>query len=152
MANTDGGIVLIGIAPRSGHIQGKRPFPGGRPCLSGSPADLPPLVLPYRNLAGGHARVLQVLVPAGLPHLYSLGGRYLWREGFRNSPLPAEQLRRKLMERGLLQFEERLPQGASLDDLDPLQVEAYARAYQSALRLEEGAGTDRSRSWCSAAA
>lgn len=139
MANTDGGIVLIGISPRSGHIQGvsDSSLAVDRVFQAAMLAS-PPLVLPLPQvLRDGSARVLEVLIPAGLPHLYSLGGRYLWREGFRNNPMPAEQLRRKLMERGLLQFEERLPQGASLDDLDPLQVEVYAHAYQSALRLEE---------------
>ena len=145
MANTDGGIVLIGIAPQSRHIQGvSDPILAIDRVFQAALLASPPLVLPLPQvLREGSARVLQVLVPAGLPHLYSLGGRYLWREGSRNNPLPAEQLRSKLMERGLLQFEERLPQGASLDDLDPLQVEAYARAYQSALRLEQGEpGTD----------
>jgi ATP-dependent DNA helicase RecG len=42
------------------------------------------------------------------------------------------------MERGLLQFEQSLPLGASLDDLDQIQVEAYARAYLSALKIEPG--------------
>ena len=61
----------------------------------------------------------------GLPHVYSLDGRYLGREGAQTNPLSARRLRALLVERGAVQFESRLPLDATLDDLDPLQVQAY---------------------------
>ena len=76
MANGSGGVVLLGISPRAGRIQG----------LSDPQAVLdhifqaavlvdPPLVLPLpqvRHTASGP--VVLVQVPMGLPHVYSLEG------------------------------------------------------------------------------
>ena len=133
MANTpglpNGGIVLVGIAPRSAHIQG-----------IGDPAEVldvvfqatlladPPLVLPLpRVLSTGSQQVLQIVVPAGLPHVYNLEGRYLWREGTQTNPIPARQLRQLLVERGVVQFETQPAPGASITDLDADQATEYAR-------------------------
>lgn len=132
MANTPGlphgGTVLVGIAPRSAHIQG-----------IGDPADIlnivfqaalmadPPLVLPLpRILSAGSQQVLQIHVPTGLPHVYNLEGRYLWREGTQTNPIPARQLRQLLLERGAVQFETQPAPGASSSDLDFDKVADYA--------------------------
>jgi len=130
MANGDGGVILIGISPRSTHIQG-----------IGNLAEIldivfqaalladPSLVLPLpQALPVGSTRVLQVLIPAGLPHVYNLDGRYLGREGVQTNPLPARRLRELLLERGIVHFETQTPPGAILDDLDAEKVEVYIRA------------------------
>ncbi len=130
MANTRGGQVLIGVAPRSGQVLGV-----------GEPGELfdlvfeaclmvdPPLVLPLPRLIPlGELKLLQVSVPDGLPHVYNLDGRYLWREAAQTNPIPARQLRRLLLQRGLVQFESQVPPGASLEDLDPEKVQAYLAA------------------------
>ena len=49
----------------------------------------------------------------------------MWREGIRNAPMPARRLRQLLLERGALQFETKIPPGATMDDLDMSQVHAY---------------------------
>jgi ATP-dependent DNA helicase RecG len=86
----------------------------------------PPLVLPVpRVVSVDQARVLWVSVPPGLPHLYSLEGRYLGREGTQTNPLPARRLRQLLLERGVVQFEAQVPPGAVLEDLDDDKVQAY---------------------------
>ena len=60
-----------------------------------------------------------VEVPPGLPHVYSLDGRYLTRTGDRNRLLSSPELTALLLERGEAGFESRAVPGATLDDLDP---------------------------------
>lgn len=138
MANTHGGTVLLGVAPRSPHIQGV-PDPDAALDLVFQAALLtdPPLVLPLPRLAAAPlagasavypSQVLVISVPAGLPNIYSLDGRYLGREGPQTNPLPARRLRQMLVERGAIQFESQVPPGAELDDLDPQKVAAYLAA------------------------
>ena len=141
MANTAGGIVLIGVAPRSAHIQGIGDLSEtlDRVFQAALMAD-PPLVLPLPQVIGQASnlplfapttetvappRVLMITVPPGLPHLYNLDGRYLWREGTQTNPIPARQLRQLLLERGLIAFEAQLPPGASEVDLDADKIAEY---------------------------
>jgi ATP-dependent DNA helicase RecG len=130
MANASGGVVLLGISPRSAEIQGisdarevvDRVFQAA--LLSD-----PPLVLPIPTTHKvGKACVLWISVPSGLPNVYNLEGRFLGREGRQTNPLSARQLRQLLLERGVVQFESQVPPGANFDDLDPVQVEAYLEA------------------------
>jgi ATP-dependent DNA helicase RecG len=129
MANTRGGTLLIGVAPRSAQIQGLQDSAEvvDRLFQAALLAD-PPLVLPLPLLTtAGHALLLWITIPAGLPCVYNLEGRYLGREGSQTNPLPARRLRQLLMERGVLNFEAQLPLHATLDDLDPAKVAAYLR-------------------------
>jgi ATP-dependent DNA helicase RecG len=130
MANTAGGTVLVGISPRAGKIQGVRDPDGliDRVFQAALLSD-PPLVLPLpiTEIVEG-LRVLRVSVPPGLPHVYSLEGRYLGRSGRREAPLPARQLRQLLVERGVIQFESRIPPKATLDDLELDQAVEYLAA------------------------
>ena len=127
MANTTGGTVLVGVSPRAGRIQGVRdPENCTDRIFQAALLSDPPLVLPVpRCETTDGVQVLRVTVPAGLPHVYSLEGRFLGRSGKRETPLPARQLRALLIERGVIQFESRIPPDASLDDLDDGQVAAY---------------------------
>ncbi len=127
MANTRGGTVLVGISPRAGRIQGVRdPEEMIDRIFQAALLAAPPLVLPVpRSEIVEGVQVVRVTVPPGLPHVYSLEGRYLGRSGKRESPLPARQLRALLVERGVIQFESRVPPDAYLDDLDFEQVAAY---------------------------
>ena len=133
MANANGGTVLLGIAPRSAQILGisepemvvDRVFQAALLCD-------PPLVLPVpvQYVVGGTppVKVISITVPAGLPHIYSLEGSYLGREGRQTNPIPARRLRQLLIERGSIQFETRIVEDATVDDLDPTAVEAYLSA------------------------
>lgn len=85
----------------------------------------PPLVLPIPRLDPAGSAVV-VNVPAGLPHVYGLNGRYLIRTGTANRSLPPDQLRRLLIERGELSYEEALVPGATLDDIDWSAAGVYA--------------------------
>jgi ATP-dependent DNA helicase RecG len=136
MANTDGGLIFIGVAPRSGHVQGLREAEGAFDnVFQAALLTDPPLVLPLPEVQYVNGeQVMIVNVPAGLPHIYTVGGRYLGREGRHAAPIPAPALRRKLIERGVIQLEARVPVGASIADLDEKQIEAYV----SGLNLPRG--------------
>lgn len=139
MANSAGGKVLIGITPRSGYIQGMRD-PQRMLDLVFQAALLsdPPLVLPVpRVLPVGAVSIVEINIPPGLPHVYSLEGRYLQREGTQTNPLPARKLRQLLVERGLVQFEAQVPPGASLEDLNMDRVSAYAEAIGFPVQSEQ---------------
>ena len=132
MANTSGGTVLLGICPRSGQIQGISSVSSAHDRIFQAAllAD-PPLVLPLpvtQNI--NDSQVVWITIPAGLPYVYSMAGRYLWREGSRNTPIPARWLRQLLLERGAVQFETQIPPGVTLNDLDLDQVSAYVERVQ----------------------
>jgi ATP-dependent DNA helicase RecG len=127
MANTVGGTVLLGIAPRSGQIHGLN-NPGDaldRVFQAALVAD-PPMILPVPQLhAVEGQQVLEITIPAGLPNVYNLEARYLWRQGSQDEPIPAPRLRQLLMERGAIQFESLIPPQVNYTDLDLKQVEVY---------------------------
>jgi ATP-dependent DNA helicase RecG len=127
MANTSGGTVLLGVSPRSGQVLGVQKVAHLRDRIFQAAllAD-PPLILPLPTVQKiNQTHVLWITVPAGLPNVYSIEGRYLWREGIRNTPIPARRLRQLLLERGALQFETQIPPGATMNDLDMSRVSAY---------------------------
>jgi ATP-dependent DNA helicase RecG len=135
MANAAGGTVLLGIAPRSGQILGVKDIPEAIDRVFQAALLVePPLVLPLPQVREvGEASLVVVTVPPGLPYVFSLEGRYLGREGAQTNPLPARRLRQLLLERGVVLFESRCPPGASLEDLDVEQVEAYREALRQRL-------------------
>lgn len=127
MANTRGGRILIGVAPRSGEIHGLRnPQDALDKVFQAALLTDPMLVLPVPSLdATPEGAVLHIGIPEGLPHVYSLDGRYLGRDGAHSSPLPARQLRQLLLARGVVQFESLSPPGATLDDMDLKKAVGY---------------------------
>jgi ATP-dependent DNA helicase RecG len=135
MANTEGGTVLVGVAPRSDEIQGvvKSEELIDRVFQAALLID-PMLILPLPRLVKAkRAQVLEITVPAGLPNVYSIDGRYLGREGFRTVPLSPRRLRQLLLDRGVVKFESLFPPGATFADLDDSKVSAFV----SALNLPE---------------
>src|SRR5258708_27031215 len=72
------------------------------------------------------ATTLVVNVPPGLSHVFALDGRFLARDGLANRALTPRELRRLLIERADLNYEEELAIGATLDDLNWRAVEALA--------------------------
>lgn len=130
MANAQGGTVILGVAPRSREIHGIRNLEAALDLVfQAALLSDPPLVIPVpSSVPVEKAQVLAITVPAGLPHVYNVDGRYWGREGTQTNPIPARRLRELLLERGVVQFETRLPPNASLDDLDLEQVQAYLQA------------------------
>jgi ATP-dependent DNA helicase RecG len=129
LANSAGGTVLVGLTPRSGRPQGV-PDPQATIdlALEAALATTPPLIIPLPQAMELHERVLILItVPPGLPHVYSLDGQYMIRDGARNRPLSSPKLRRLMMARGELSWEAQIPEGATLNDLDEEAVAAYVQ-------------------------
>jgi len=95
--------------------------------LQGALRSSPPLVIPIPNIRRERGRaVINVTIPPGLPHVDSVEGRYLIRENERNTPLLPARLRRLMLERGEMTFEDEVVHGANESDLDWNAVEQYA--------------------------
>jgi ATP-dependent DNA helicase RecG len=132
LANGNGGTVLVGLGSRSGRPQG---LPDAEAtldvALEAALNATPPLIIPLPRVLEMDGRtLLSITVPPGLPHVYSLNGKYLTRDGARNRPLSPRALRRLMMDRGELSWEAQLADGATRDDLDEQAVAAYVRGLE----------------------
>jgi ATP-dependent DNA helicase RecG len=127
MANSQGGTLLIGVA-RSGGVVGVRDGESTIDrVLQAALSVEPPLIIPLpRIVRVGQKSIVAVNIPMGLPHVYALEGRYLYRSDTENTPLNPRELRRLMMERGELSFETEVAYDASIDDIDWEKAEAYA--------------------------
>lgn len=127
LANRSGGQVVIGVAGRVRvKIEEFDLEQAEEAALSAALLVVPPLLLPLpqRHDADGKT-VLVVHVPPGLPHVYSVHGKYLQRDGITNVAMPTHELRRLLIERGEVGWERQTPLGATFNDLDPLKMTRY---------------------------
>ena len=129
LANAQGGTVVLGIGGRGKKIEGVGDLDAAREAtLDAALACTPALVLPLPQAAQhGEATLLLVTVPAGLPRVYSVHGKYLRREGASDQPIAPDALRRLLLERGETSWERLVPDDATLDDLAPNKISAYVR-------------------------
>ena len=126
LANTHGGVILMG-AGANGKPVG---VADGEAAIEAVHAagllSTPPLILPPAALVEVAEKSLCVAyVPPGLPHVYSLHGRYLSRVGAGNRLLGAAELTALLLSRDESGFEARPAPGAALEDLDRDAVDAY---------------------------
>lgn len=120
LANAAGGTLRVALEP------GTDPDDAVDRVLQAALSVEPPLILPLPRPADEDGRpVLHVAVPPGLPHVYSVKGKYLVRAGDQNRALEPRQLRRLMMERGAAGFESSVPEGARPDDLDWARVDEY---------------------------
>ncbi|MCC7161726.1 MAG: putative DNA binding domain-containing protein [Anaerolineae bacterium] len=144
LANSEGGLVLVGIDPVTEAIKGLKDVETAREkTLAAGLRCEPPLVLPRPVVAILQGKpVLIASIPSGLPHAYALRGKYLEREGKKNRALGPRQLRDLLRQRGEGNFEAQVLQGATLDELDRERVDAYAKLFltdvSSRSRWDEG--------------
>jgi len=138
LANAQGGTVVIGVSGRGKKIEGVSDVEAARlAALDASLACTPPLVLPLPEHAPyGDVTLLLLNVPSGLPHVYSVHGKYLRREGNSNQPIPPDALRKLLLERGETSWERLVPEGAALDDLDENKLAAYVRRIGAAAEAD----------------
>lgn len=128
MANTHGGTVLLGVAPRSDRPVGVDDADNTvNRVLEAALSIDPPLIIPLPHTLRVKGNVMVVVeVPRGMPYVYALDGRYLAREDTQNVPLLPHNLRRLMLERGDVTFEAEPVQQATKEALDWKQVEAYA--------------------------
>ncbi len=131
LANAQGGLLILGAGEDKGAGQ---PAEMDAEMVTAALLTLePPLITPLpQRLDLDGRNLLVVLIPPGLPHVYSHKGQYLTRSGRHNRPLPADELRRLLLNRSEASFEGQTPDGASKDDLDPDRIAAYQTLLASA--------------------
>lgn len=126
LANTHGGALLVGMSA-AGRPTGIADT--GEAQLTLRTAGLlasPPLILPLPQTVDIEGKAVCLIeVPPGLPHVYSVDGRYLTRTGAQNRLLSAGELSALLLARGETGFESRPVPNAALDDLDPAPVQAF---------------------------
>ncbi len=141
LANASGGTVLVGVHPASAKVQGLKDAEAARDkALEAAFLTEPPLIIPLPEVVTVDDKdVLVITVPPGLPHVYSLRGKYLIRVGAQNKPLAPKRLRRLIIERGEISFESLIPPGATLDDIDWDKAERYLASLEglSAVTTEE---------------
>ena len=125
MANNQGGTLILQL----GGITSDDAIDRVR---EASLRSVPPLILPVPIVSDGTS--ITVDIPRGLPHVYSLDGRFLWRDNGINYPLAPHDLRRLMIERGDVNYEEEISRNASIDDLDWRKVETYAARLTSLSR------------------
>ncbi|MBV7338493.1 putative DNA binding domain-containing protein [Chloroflexi bacterium TSY] len=142
LANTHGGYLLFGVT-KNGTPQAEFDVQAMRDMIMDvSLLTDPPLILPSPQIinistpensisnpidqqSNQPGTIVVVEVPSGLPHIYSLQGRYLTRADSQNRPLTTPELRNLILERGEASFESTPCENAVLDDLDPQRVERY---------------------------
>src|SRR6476660_3585200 len=110
LANAHGGAIIVGVSGRGKKIEGVADVESARlAALDAALACTPPLVLPLPAAAPHGDTAL--LLPAVLPHVYSVHGKYLRRSGAANQPIPPDALRKLLIERGETSWERLAPAG-----------------------------------------
>lgn len=128
LANARGGTVLLGPDGLSDrHTATEKALQAGLLC------DPPLLELPTQIAGGDDKPVLRIVVPAGLPNVYSVGDRYWIRQGKRNRSLSGRPLQQLILERttrnpNAIPFESRPALGATLQDIDWESVREYLRS------------------------
>jgi len=133
LANAEGGYVLVGVEGRPARVTGlEDPAATRDRALQAALLCDPPLILPLPQIFPFDGKTLLLItIPPGLPHVYNLKGRYLYRQGSQNRPLSAPELRRLLSERGEVSFEDEPATNATLDDLNWTKVERYVAGLDS---------------------
>lgn len=130
-ANTQGGVLLLGIDPKTNAVRGLRyaDYATEKTLSAGLKCD-PPLILPRPQVAMlDEKEILYVEIPEGLSHAYALRGKFPTRSGKKNVALGPRQLRELLRARGEANFEMLPAPGASLVDLDDDAIDAYAARF-----------------------
>ena len=127
MANTSGGTLVIGVVgPTASTLGVHNTDHVTDRVLQAALSIEPPLIIPVPRIVQVKGQnVILVQLPHGMPHVYSLEGRYLRREHTENIPLKPHELRRLIMERGEINYETEIAAGATLDDINWEKAEAY---------------------------
>lgn len=139
MANHEGGTILLGVSPVRGQFQGLGDVEEASDrVLQAALLCEPPLIIPLPQVVSldDGRQLLVIEIPPGLPHVYSVRGKYLRRVRTQNRPLPPRHLRRLMFERGETSFEARQVPGAAWDDLDPQKINRYLQSIPALAALE----------------
>ncbi len=129
IANAHGGVLIVPVTDARGRTPVSPDELRDR-AMQAALLSEPHLIIPLPYLLHSDpvtaAIALAVEIPDGLPHAYSLDGRFLTRSSTRIGPLTARGLRELLLTRSEASWEALSPSGSSRDDLDWTKAEAYA--------------------------
>lgn len=127
MANSDGGTVVLGVVGPTNSIIGVRDARRAVDrLLQAALSVAPPLIIPLpETIIVKERPIVAATVPPGMPHVYGVDGRYLYRDGPNNVALSPREIRRLMIERGEADFETEAVRGASREDLDWGRVKSY---------------------------
>lgn len=127
MANSQGGYLFLGITGQPASISGIRnPSESVDFLLQAALSIEPPLIVPLPRVVKLNGKSLVVMqIPSGMPHIYSIDGRYLQRKQAENVSLKPTELRHLLMERGEASFETEIARAASLNEIDWEKAKTY---------------------------
>lgn len=127
MANSQGGSLVVGVSGPAATVVGVRDADQAQDRVLQAALSLePPLIIPLPRVVRMNEKpVVIAVIPPGMPHLYALDGRYLYRQSAENAALKPRDLRRLLIERGEVSFEMEIPNGAAADDIDWDKARAY---------------------------
>ncbi len=129
LANAHGGVLLIGASAGGKALGVEDPDAARAAVQAAGLLAAPPLILPLPRITAVEGKTLCVVeVPPGLPHAYSLNGRYLTRSAAGNRLLSPSELAALLLARDEAGFEARPAPTATLADLDIALVDAYLAA------------------------
>jgi len=125
MANTSGGIIVAGVD--DGAVVGlDEPENTVERIIEAALILSPPLITPLPYIVEIDDEYCVVVhIPEGMPHIYAMDGRYVYREGHINAPLKPLDLRRLFMQRGEIHFESEVVHQATIDDLDTKKIQTY---------------------------
>lgn len=126
-ANSGGGHLVVGVD--RGNVVGirDRVYAFDKLIEAALSTD-PPLIIPLPKVVMiEEAPVVVAQIPSGMPHVYAYEGRYLKRDKIYNAPLTPRDLRRLMIERGEINFEANICDGATLDDIDWTKARDYAQ-------------------------
>lgn len=126
-ANSGGGHLAVGVD--RGHVVGirDRVYAFDKLIEAALSTD-PPLIIPLPKMVMiNETPVVIAQIPSGMPHVYAYEGRYLKRDKIYNAPLTPRDLRRLMIERGEINFEANICDGATLDDIDWVKARDYAQ-------------------------
>lgn len=127
MANGQGGTLIVGLGP-TGKIEGVSSIEKATDHVLEAALSLEPaLIIPMPKPTTIEDKTLLVVsIPAGMPNVYGLDGRYVRRVDTRNIGLKPSELRRMMIERGVTSFESEMVPSASLEDIDWAKAKKYA--------------------------
>lgn len=130
MANSSGGLIVIGADSEleTPFVGIKDALPVVDKILEASLKLDPPLIAPLPEIIDiDEHQIVVGVIPHGMPHVYEIEGRYLFRINASNQPLKPRELRQLFIERGEFSFETSVAPQTSLDDIDWAKVGEYAR-------------------------
>ncbi|RMG88316.1 MAG: ATP-binding protein, partial [Chloroflexi bacterium] len=128
LANSHGGTLFLGLNSKGEVVGIDDTVEYIDKVLQASLMLSPQLIIPLPQPCKLHGKTIIVTqIPRGMPHVYSLEGRYLHRVAHENRPLSPRKLRHLMIERGELSFEMQATPHAELDDIDWDKAVEYAK-------------------------